>query len=115
MAKKVRRGQKQCSQCGKWVKGTRTKTCPHCDYQFNGQSKSKAVSEPVKAETTKPAKNGDGITIHQIRAAASMVAAVGGFERCYQLLDVIRDIGGVRRMTDLLAAISTAQGNHSQN
>ena len=44
MAKKTRRGQKQCPACNKWIKGTRAKECLNCGHQFNG--KQKAVRPP---------------------------------------------------------------------
>ena len=45
MAKKTRRGQKQCPNCKAWVKGTRAKSCPKCGHDFtNGRA-----TAPVEA------------------------------------------------------------------
>ena len=106
MAKKSRRGQKQCPKCGAWVKGTRAKACPKCDFQFNGKQAVPAA-EPVATE--KPAKAADAITIGQIRAVARAVKSVGGFERLDELLGLVREVGGLRRMKDLLEALAAAQ------
>ena len=110
MAKRTRLGQKQCPGCGKWVKGTRTRVCPKCSYEFNGKpSKKTPVPEPVKAVVEKPTKAGDMITITQVKTVAEMVTSVGGFGRCHELLGVIRDVGGMKRMKDLLEALAAAQ------
>ena len=109
MAKRTRLGQKRCPECDKWVKGTRTKVCPKCDYQFNGKQKAAPAPKPTKVVADKPAKAGDVITITQVRAVAELVTLVGGFDRCHELLTVIRDVGGLRRMKDLLGALSAAQ------
>ena len=111
MAKKSRLGQKQCPECKAWVKGTRTKVCPKCDHQFNGEKKAAPAPkpEPAKVVVEKPTKVGDAITIAQVRAVAELVTLVGGFDRCHELLGVIRDVGGLKRMKDLLEALAAAQ------
>ena len=114
MAKKSRTGQKRCPNCKAWVKGTRTKACPQCDHQFNGEQKAAPAPEPAKAVVDKPTKVGDAITIAQVRAVAQMVTLVGGFEHCHELLGVIRDVGGLKRMNDLLEALAAAQVGQSK-
>ena len=57
----------------------------------------------------KPTKVADAVTIAQIRAVAEMVTVVGGFDRCHELLGVIKEVGGIRRMKDLLEALAAAQ------
>jgi hypothetical protein len=110
MAKTTRLGQKKCPGCGKWVKGTRTRVCPKCSYEFNGKPSKKAVAaEPAKVTETKPAKAGDAITIAQVKGVAELVTSVGGFGRCHELLGAIRDVGGMKRMKDLLEALAAAQ------
>ena len=69
MAKKTRRGQKQCPKCNAWVKGTRAKACPKCNYQFNGKPAAPAP-EPVVAE-----KKADTVTFEQLRAVTQTVKA----------------------------------------
>ena len=49
------------------------------------------------------------ITIAQVRAVAELVTLVGGFDRCHELLGVVRDVGGLKRMKDLLEALAAAQ------
>jgi hypothetical protein len=111
MAKRSRLGQKQCPECKVWVKGTRTKECPKCSHQFNGKKKAAPAlkPEPTKVVVEKPTKVGDTITIAQVRAVAELVTVVGSFDRCHELLGVIREVGGLKRMKDLLEAISAAQ------
>ena len=44
MAKKTRRGQKQCPNCKAWIKGTRAKSCPKCGHDFtNGRATAPTV------------------------------------------------------------------------
>ena len=109
MAKTTRLGQKKCPGCGKWIKGTRTRVCPKCNYEFNGKPKKAPAPKPAKAVVEKPAKAGDVITIAQVRAVAQLVTVVGGFDRCHELLGVIHDVGGLKRMKDLLEALAAAQ------
>lgn len=117
---KSRQGQKQCPSCNAWVKGTRTKACPKCSHQFNGKKKAapgpKAPApklapapEPANVVIEKPIKVADAITIAQVKTVAELVAIVGGFDRCHELLGVIRDVGGLKRMKDVLEALAAAQ------
>ena len=111
ICRKSRLGQKQCPECKAWVKGTRTKKCPKCSHQFNGKKKAAPAPEPepAKVSEAKPTKVGDAITIAQVRAVAELVTLVGGFDRCHELLGVVRDVGGLKRMKDLLEALAAAQ------
>jgi uncharacterized Zn finger protein (UPF0148 family) len=109
MAKKSRMGQKQCPECKAWIKGTRTKECPKCDHQFNGKKTAAPAPKPEPAKVEKPTKVADAITITQVRAVAELVTLVGGFDRCHELLAAIHDVGGLKRMKDLLEALSAAQ------
>ena len=114
MAKRTRRGQKQCPKCDAWVKGTRARACHKCGHQFNGKPKTAPALEPTKAIADKPTKAGNAITISQVRAVAQLVTIVGGFDRCHELLGVIREVGGLRRMKDLLEAMAEAQVGQSK-
>jgi len=104
MAKKMRRGQKQCPKCNAWVKGTRTKACPKCDYQFNGKPEVAAVVEPAVAE-----KKADTVTFEQVRAVTQTVKVIGGFNRLNELLGLIKDVGGLKKFKDLLEAMSVPE------
>ncbi len=99
MAKRTRRGQKQCPKCNAWVRGPRAKACPKCDYQFNG--KQAPAPEPVVEK-----RAGDTVTFEQIRAVTQTVKTVGGFACLHELLGLIKDVGGLRKMKELLEAMS---------
>lgn len=109
MAKKTKRGQKQCPKCKTWVKGTRAKACPKCDYQFNGKAVVKAAApEPVAAPAEKKA---DTVTFEQIRAVTQTVKVVGGFARLNELLGLVKEVGGLKKFKDLLEAMSVPEGD----
>jgi len=108
MAKRTRRGQKQCPKCDAWVKGTRARTCPECGHRFMAKRKAPAP-ETVTATVEKPTKNGDVVTLEQVKAVAQTVRAIGGFGRLNELLGLIREVGGVRRFKDLSEAMSIAE------
>ena len=105
MAKKMRRGQKQCPKCNAWVKGTRAKACPKCDYQFNGKQKAVLTPEPAAAEK----KAGNTVTFEQVRAVTQTVKVIGGFARLNELLGLIKEVGGLRKMKELLEAMSVPE------
>ncbi len=113
-AKKTRRlGQKQCPKCEKWIRGPRTRVCPRCSHEFQPKPvKAPAAPEPVAAAavtTEKPVRNGDGITIEQIKAVGEMVRIVGGFSRFREMLDTIRAVGGLKRLQGLLDAMAVTE------
>jgi hypothetical protein len=109
MAKKVPRGQKLCPQCGKWVKGTRAKSCPKCQYDFGAKQQNVAAAQTATASAEKAAKPGDTITLEQVKSVAQAVKTIGGYDRFRELLEVIRQVGGLRRFKDLLEAMSTTE------
>ena len=105
MAKKTRRGQKQCLKCKAWVKGTRAKSCPKCNYSFtDGQP---AAGPAVVAET--PTKAGNMITLEQIKMVGQMVKMIGGFRRLHEMLGVIKEVGGLKKFKDLLEAMEVTE------
>jgi len=107
MAKKTRRGQKQCPKCETWVKGTRAKACPKCSYQFSvGQQ-----SVPAPAPATVEQKPASTVTLEHVKAVAKTVKAIGGFDRLNELLAVIKEVGGTRRFKDLLEAMSVPEAD----
>lgn len=103
MAKRMRRGQKQCPKCKAWVKGTRVKTCPKCNFQFNG----KQAAAPESATE----KKADTVTFEQVRAVTQTVKAIGGFARLDELLGLIKEIGGLKKFKGLLEALSVPETN----
>ena len=104
MAKRTRRGQKECPKCKAWVKGTRAKACTKCKYEFNGKPAAAAPAPaPVVVE-----KKADTVTFEQVRAVTQTINAIGGVARLNGLLDLIKEVGGLRKMKDLLAAMSVS-------
>ena len=105
----MRQGQKRCPKCNAWVRGTRTKTCPKCGHQFNGKQEVASAAETAVVTEEKPTKAGDMVSLEQVKAVARTVKAIGGFHRLNELLDLIRELGGLKKFKDLLEAISVSQ------
>ena len=103
MARKVKPGQKRCPSCKALVNGTRTKTCPKCDYEFNGKPAAPAP-EPVVVE-----KKADTVTFEQLRAVTQTVKAIGGFARLNEVLGLVKEVGGLKKFKDLLEAMSVPE------
>ena len=102
MAKKTRRGQRQCPKCNAWVRGTRAKACPKCNHQFNGKQEAAPAPEPAAAEKKAT------VTFEQVKAVAQTVKVIGGFDRLNELLGLVKEVGGLRKMKELLEAMSAA-------
>jgi uncharacterized Zn finger protein (UPF0148 family) len=102
MAKKTRRGQKQCPKCNAWVRGPRAKACPKCNHQFNGKQEAAPAPEPAAAEKKAT------VTFEQVKAVAQTVKVIGGFDRLNELLGLVKEVGGLRKMKELLEAMSAA-------
>jgi hypothetical protein len=109
MAKRRRLGQKQCPECRKWIKGPRTKKCPHCGFEFGGKKQAATATEPVTTATEAPAKVNGGITLDQIKAVGQIVRTVGGFRRVQDMLAVIKEVGGMKKFKDLLDAMAVSE------
>ena len=107
MAKKNRKGQKQCPKCQAWVKGTRAKKCPECGYVFVAAKSKGAATKPapavVEAPATKPANT---VTLEHVKAVATTIKDIGGFSRLSELLGVIKEVGGMKKFKDLMEAMS---------
>ena len=116
MAKKTRRGQKQCPSCKAWVKGTRAKSCPKCGYDFtSGQPAAPSVEAAPTAAAESPTKAANAITLEQIKAVGQMVRTIGGFRRLHEMLGVIKEVGGLRKFKDLLEAMEIAEPGEAQS
>ena len=105
MAKKTRRGQKQCPKCNAWVKGTRAKTCPKCDYQFNGKQKAAPAPEPAAGQrrrpgTRLPLSSSSGDPDGQDHWRLRPPQRTSG---------LIKEVGGLRKMKELLEAMSVPE------
>lgn len=110
MAKKSRRGQKQCPKCKVWIKGTRAKSCK-CGHNFtNGKKKAVAKAAPAAVVAVEAAaKPVNTVTLEQIKAVSMMVKTIGGFARVHEMLGVIKEVGGVKKLKDLLDAMSAGE------
>ena len=116
MAKKTRRGQKQCPKCKAWVKGTRAKSCPKFSYNFtNGRPTASAVEAAPVATAEAPTKAANAITLEQIKAVGQMVRTIGGFRRLHKMLGVIKEVGGLRKFKDLLEAMEVTESDESKS
>jgi arginine repressor len=68
-----------------------------------------AVEIAAPAAVEKPTKAGDTITLDQVKKVAQTIKAIGGFQRVTEVLEVIRELGGVRKFKDLAAAMSATE------
>ena len=115
MAKKMKPGQKRCPSCGASVKGPRTKACPKCGHEFNGKPQNVASPKAAPAtavpavveKLTKPTKPADTITLDHVKKVAQTIKTIGGIHRVTEVLDVIKELGGVKKFKDLAEAMTT--------
>jgi threonine aldolase len=68
-----------------------------------------AVEVAAPAVVEKPTKAGDTITLDQVKKVAQTIKAIGGFQRVTEVLEVIRELGGVRKFKDLAEAMSATE------
>ena len=69
----------------------------------------KAAKKPTVVEAPaveKPAKNGDTLTLTQIKLVAATIKTLGGIRRVMEVLAVIKELGGVKKFRDLAEAMS---------
>ena len=88
------------------------------NYAANIKSQSKKKRRATKAKKPqmdeavtavaeeKTEKVGATVTLEHVKAVALTVKTVGGSLRLYELLDLIKDVGGLKKFKDLLEAIS---------
>jgi hypothetical protein len=62
------------------------------------------AAAPVAVETT--AKAAATVTLEHVKAMALTVKTLGGSVRLYELLGLIKEVGGLKKFKDLLEAIS---------
>ena len=115
MAKKTRRGQKQCPNCKAWVKGTRARSCPKCDYDFTNGRPTPTLEATAITAAEMPTKAANAITLEQIKAVGQMVSTIGGFRRLHEMLGVIKEVGGLRKFKDLLEAMEVTDSGEAQS
>jgi hypothetical protein len=71
----------------------------------------KAAKKPAAAPVATPAvvekpTNGGTITLEQVKKVAHTIQMIGGFQRVAEVLDVIKELGGVKKFRDLAEAMS---------
>jgi hypothetical protein len=64
---------------------------------------------PATAAAEKPTKLGDTITLEQIKMVGQMVKTIGGFRRLHEMLAVIKEVGGIKKFKDLLDAMAATE------
>ena len=63
------------------------------------------------AVVEKPTTNGGAITLDQVKKVAHTIKTIGGFQRVTEVLEVIKELGGVKKFKDL--AEGPQHGRHS--
>ena len=65
-----------------------------------------AVIVAAPAVVEKPTTNGGTITLEQVKKVAQMIKTIGGFQRVLEVLEVIKESGGVKKFKDLAEAMT---------
>ena len=65
-----------------------------------------AVVAAAPAVVEKPTTNGGTITLDQVKKVAHTIKMLGGYQRVIEVLDVIKELGGVKKFKDLAEAMS---------
>lgn len=74
----------------------------------------KAAKKPAVAVAAAPAvlekpTNGGTITLEQVKKVACTIKTLGGFQRVIEVLEVIKELGGVKKFKDLAEAMSVPE------
>ncbi len=76
-------------------------------------SRKVAKAEPIAAVAVTPtheaAKTNGVLTIGHVKAVAQTVKTIGGFNQTKEMLDVIREVGGLKKFRDLVEAIAVTE------
>jgi hypothetical protein len=67
------------------------------------------ATAPVAVE--KPAKTADTVTLDQVKKVVQLTKTLGGYQRVNDLLDTIRELGGVKKFKELAAAIADTEAD----
>ena len=77
-----------------------------------GRRKAKVVGPVSAAAPVEKAAPANGtITLDLVRKVAHTVRALGGIKQTNELLDVIREAGGMKKFKDLAEAMAVAESN----
>jgi len=72
-------------------------------------AKKKTVAEAAApAVVEKPANDGT-ITLEQVKKVAHTIQTIGGLQRVLEVLNVIKELGGVKKFRDLAEAMTVAE------
>ena len=65
--------------------------------------------EAAPAVVEKPMKNGDTFTLAQVKSVAETVKTVGGVAHLNEILDLIKEVGGLKKFKDLAEAMAVPE------
>jgi hypothetical protein len=68
----------------------------------------KAAVAAAPAVVEKPTKNGDTITLEQVKKVAQTIKTIGGLQRVLEVLEVIKESGGVKKFKELAEAMTVS-------
>ena len=85
--------------------------CGHASWAKSNGAAPKPAPAAVEAPATKPANT---VTLEQIKAVGQMVKTIGGFRRLHEMLGVIKEVGGVKKFKDLLEAMAVSGGTEAE-
>ncbi len=66
----------------------------------------KPAAAPAPAAIATPTKPNGTITLEQIKKVASTIKTLGGYQRMTEVLEVIKETGGVKKFRDLAEAMT---------
>ena len=73
---------------------------------FNFWTVAAVPASPAIAEPEKNGKAAATVTLEHVKAVALTVKTLGGSVRLYELLGLIKEVGGVKKFKDLLEAMT---------
>jgi hypothetical protein len=72
--------------------------------------KPQAVAEvAVPATEEKPVKAGEMVSLEQVRKVAELIRALGGQRFVNSVLEMVKELGGVKKFKELVTAISASE------
>jgi hypothetical protein len=71
--------------------------------------KQAAAEAAAPAVVEKPTKTADTVTLEHVKAVALTISTHGGAARLYDLLALVKEVGGLKKFKDLLEAIAGAE------
>jgi hypothetical protein len=68
-----------------------------------------AATPAAPTAVEKPTTNGGTITLEQVKKIAHTIKTLGGHQRVTEVLEVIKEMGGVKKFRDLAEAMSVTE------